>query len=405
MALAGIAGVSAVGTLLSRVTGMFRTLGTAWALGANGVSDAYNFANTTPNIIYDLVLGGVLSGLMIPVFVEALSTPDAEGGEEAGWHAISAVCSAIMAVLLVVTALFWLATPLIIHLYTIGSHGAQVPAERRLAVSLLYLFVPQLALYGVTAVATAILQARRRYAAPMYTPILNNIVVIGVLIAYAVLIGADTPAAVQGNHTAVLLLGLGTTGGVAAMAVALLPILKSSGARLRPVWEPFHPLCRKIVRLAGWLFGVVATNQIAYLVIILLSNHRSGDYSAYSYAFLFMILPHGVWAVSVMAPMEAEVAREWQRARPGQGARTTGRIHLGDAGHRRPGRHRHGRPRPARHPDRPPARQPRRPRRPRHVRRVDRHGARPSDVQPVPPAHAGLPGDAGHPLDVLRVRR
>ena len=167
MALAGIAGVAAIGTLVSRLTGMVRTLETAWALGANGVSDAYNLANTTPNIIYDLLLGGLLAGLLIPVFVQALNTPDAEGGEEAGWHAVSAICTSIFAVLLVVTALFWLATPVIIRLYTSGSHGAQVGAERKLATSLLYLFVPQLAFYCLAAVAIAILNARRRYAAPI----------------------------------------------------------------------------------------------------------------------------------------------------------------------------------------------------------------------------------------------
>jgi putative peptidoglycan lipid II flippase len=312
-ALAGIAGISAIGTLLSRLTGMVRILGTAWALGANGVSDAYNYANTTPNMIYDLVLGGILAGTLVPVFVELLNTPESEGGEAAGWEAISAVCSAILAVLLVVTVMFWLATPFIIRLYTVGKHGPQIVAERRLAVSLLYLFVPQLALYGITAVATAILQARRQYAAPMYAPILNNVVVVAVLIAYAALVKVDTPAAVHGNHTAVLLLGIGTTAGVAVMALALLPVLGRTGARIRPVWDPFHPACRKIVRLASWMVGVVVTNQLAYLVIILLSTHRSGDYSAYSYAYLFMILPHGVWAVSVMSPMETEVARAWQR--------------------------------------------------------------------------------------------
>jgi len=313
MALAGIAGVAAIGTLVSRLTGMVRTLETAWALGANGVSDAYNLANTTPNIIYDLLLGGLLAGLLIPVFVQALNTPDAEGGEEAGWHAVSAICTSIFAVLLVVTALFWLATPVIIRLYTSGSHGAQVGAERKLATSLLYLFVPQLAFYCLAAVAIAILNARRRYAAPMFTPILNNIVVIGVLIAYAALIGADTPAAVRGDHGAVLLLGVGTTAGVAVMALALLPFLRHAGVHLRPVWEPFHPAVRQLLRLSGWMFGVVVANQLAYLVIILLSNHRTGDYSAYSYAYLFMLLPHGVWAVAVMSPMEAEVARAWQR--------------------------------------------------------------------------------------------
>src|SRR5579871_171411 len=311
-ALVGIAGISAIGTLLSRVTGMLRTLVTAWGLGANSVSDAYNVANTTPNIIYDLVLGGILAATLVPVFVELLNTPASAGGEDAGWRAISAVCSAILAVLAAVTVLFWLATPAIIRLYTIANHSPDVRAERQLAVSLLYLFVPQLVLYGLAAVAAALLQARRHYAPPMYTPILNNLVVIGVLIAYAVTVSATTPAAVHGNHRAVLLLGLGTTGGVAAMTFALFPFLPRAGVRLRFVWDPFHPACRKIVRLAGWLFGVVVANQVAYLIVILLSNHRNGDYSAYSYAYLFMTLPYGVWTVSVMSPMETEIAHAWQ---------------------------------------------------------------------------------------------
>jgi len=311
-AIATIAGVSAVGTLLSRVTGMARVLATAGALGANGVSDAYNLANTTPNIIYDLILGGVLSGTLVPVFIKALNTPESEGGEAAGWEAISAVCTAVAAVLVGASVVFFIATPVIIHFYTLGSHGPQIGAERKLAVSLLYLFVPQLFLYGMTAVAVAILQARRRYAPGMYTPILNNVIVIAVLIGFATLIAVDTPAAVRGDSGAVWLLGAGTTAGIGAMAVALLPYLRSVGARLRPVWNPGHPACRTILRLSGWTFGFVVANQIAYLVIILLSNHTPGDYSAYTYAYTFMILPHGVWAVSVMAPMETEVAHAWQ---------------------------------------------------------------------------------------------
>jgi len=292
---------------------MGRTLSTAYALGASGVSDAYNVANTTPNIIYDLILGGVLAGTLVPVFVQALNTPEEEGGEAAGWEAISAVCTLIAAVLVVVTALFLLATPLIIRFYTLTDHGAAAVAERRLAVALLYLFVPQLFLYGMTAVVTAILVARRHYAAPMYTPVLNNLVVIVVLAAFAVVVGTHpTPASVEHDHRAVVLLGLGTTAGVAAMALALLPALRRAGARLRFVWDPGHPACRTIMRLSGWTFGFVVANQVAYLFVILLSTGRPGDYSAYSYAYLFMTPPYGVWAVSVMAPMETEVAHAWQ---------------------------------------------------------------------------------------------
>lgn len=307
--IAAVAGVSAVGTLLSRVTGLGRTLTTAFALGANGVSDAYNLANTTPNIIYDLLIGGMLAGTMVPVFVQALNQPD----EERGWEAISAVCTAVAAVLLVVSVVFFAAAPLLIYLFTITSHSPQIASERKLAVSLLYLFVPQLFFYGMAAVATALLQARRRYAAPMYTPVLNNLIVIAVLITFAVTIGTHfTPAGVLHHHGAVLLLGLGTTAGVVVLAVALVPALRAAGVRLRLAWNPRHPAVRRILRLSSWMFGVTVANQIAYFVVILLANHRAGDYSAYSYAYIFMQLPYGVWTVSVMGPMETEVAHAWQ---------------------------------------------------------------------------------------------
>jgi putative peptidoglycan lipid II flippase len=121
-----------------------------------------------------------------------------------------------------------------------------------------------------------------------------------------------TPASVRADHGAVLLLGIGTTVGVATMAFALLPGLRRAGVRVRLLWDPGHPACRTILRLAGWTFGFVVANQIAYLVIILLSTNHAGDYSAYSYAYLFMTLPYGVWVVSVMAPMETGLASSWQ---------------------------------------------------------------------------------------------
>ena len=314
-AMAGVAALSAIGTLLSRFTGLGRTIVQGSALGINGVSDAYNLANTTPNIIYDLVLGGILAGTLVPVFVAALAED-----EEEGWEAISAVCSAIAAVLAAVTVLFYATAPLIIRFYTLTSSGASTADERRIATSLLYLFVPQVALYGLTAVVTAVLAARRSYAVPMYTPILNNVIVIGVLVTFAMAVATVTPLAVQHDHRAVLLLGLGTTAGVAAMAMAMLPALKRAGARLRWVWNPGHPACRRILRLSGWTAGFVIANQLAYLVIILVANHKAGDYSAYSYAYQFFLLPHGIWVVSLLGPMETEMADRWQ-ATDGEGAR------------------------------------------------------------------------------------
>ena len=306
-ALIGIAGVSALGTMLSRTTGLGRTVAQAAALGANGVSDAYNLANTTPNLIYDLVLGGILSGTLVPVFVQALADD-----EDRGWEAISAVCTAIAAVLGAVTVVFFVAAPLIIRFYEVTSHGPGAAAERHLAVTLLYLFVPQLAFLGMTAVVTAILAARRSYAAPMYTPILNNVIVIAVLIAFAAMVAHPTVAQVRSDSGAVLLLGLGTTAGVAVMALALLPALRRSGARLRWVWNPRHPACRRIVRLAGWTAGVVAANQAAFLLIVLLANHTVGEFTAWTYAYQFFLLPHAIWTVSLLGPLETDVAHRWQ---------------------------------------------------------------------------------------------
>ena len=308
-ALAGVAGISAIGTLLSRMTGLARTIVQGSALGINGVSDAYNLANTTPNIVYDLVLGGILAGTLVPVFVSALAEDP-----ERGWEAISAVCSAIAAVLVGVTVVFLAAAPLIIRFYTLTTHGAASGPERALATSLLYLFVPQLMLYGLTAMVTAVLAARRSYAVPMYTPVLNNVIVIGVLVAFAATISRITPAAVRADRHAVVLLGLGTTAGVAAMAVALLPALRRAGVHLRWRWDPGHPACRRILRLSGWTAGFVVANQVALLVVILVAGHAPGDYSAYFYAYQFFLLPHGIWVVSLLGPMETEMAHCWRSA-------------------------------------------------------------------------------------------
>ena len=301
--LVGIAGVSAVGTLLSRFTGLGRTVFQASVLGASGVSDAYNLANTTPNIIYDLVLGGVLAGTLIPVFAHALRED-----EEKGWEAISAVCTAVAVVLGVVTVVFFAAGPVIIRVLTATNHTAAAGAERKLAVSLLYLFIPQMALYGLTTVIAAILAARDKFAAPNYTPVLNNLIVIGVLLAFSALVAHPTTATVRANTSAVLLLGLGTTAGVAAMALTLVPVLRRAGVDLRWVWQPRHPVVKRILRLSGWIAAVVVANQIALLVVIRIANHTVGDFTAYTYAYQFFLLPNAIWTVSLLAPMEKRVA-------------------------------------------------------------------------------------------------
>ena len=298
----------AAGTLASRVTGFARLVALAYALGFTRLTDSYNLANITPNIIYELVLGGVLSATLVPVFVDRLAPGH---DDDDAWRAISAVVTAAAAVLVVVTALFVFLAPLLVHVYTLGNDTSSVDEQRAVATSLLRLFAPQVALYGMVTVTTAILHARRRFAAPMFAPVLNNLVVIGVLLALPHVVDEVSLSAVRHDVGARMLLGLGTTAGVAAMALALLPALRRAGPRLRPVWEPGHPAVRTIVRLSGWTFGFVAANQAALMVVLVLANGRAGDVAAYQAGQVFFLLPHGVFAVSVMTALQPDMAERW----------------------------------------------------------------------------------------------
>ena len=299
--------VMAAGTMASRLTGFGRLVALAYAMGFTRLTDSYNLANVTPNIVYELVLGGILSATLVPLFVERLATDD----DDDAWRAISAVITAAAALLVVVTAVFVVIAPLLVRLYTVGNDSPSVGEQRAVATSLLRLFAPQVALYGMVALATAVLSARRRFAAPMFAPVLNNVVVIGVLLALPHVVDDVSLTGVRHDAGARLLLGLGTTAGVAAMAVALVPSLRRAGARLRPVWDPRHPAVVAIIRLSGWTFGFVAANQVALMVVLILANGRAGDVAAYQAGVVFFQLPYGVFAVSVMTALQPDLAERW----------------------------------------------------------------------------------------------
>ncbi|MFP5378130.1 MAG: murein biosynthesis integral membrane protein MurJ [Acidimicrobiia bacterium] len=312
--LARSAAVMAAGTLLSRVTGFGRLVALAYAMGFTRLTDSYDLANVTPNIIYELILGGILSATLLPVFVDLLATGDED--EEESWRAVSAVVTTAGALVVAVTGLFVVVAPWLVRLYTIGNTDPSLNAQRDVATSLLRMFAPQVAFYGMVALTTAVLHARRRFAAVMFAPVLNNVVVIGVLLALPHVVDEVSLAAVRDDAGARLLLGLGTTAGVAAMALALLPSLRRSGARLRPVWEPRHPAVVRIVRLSGWTFGYVAANQVALMVVLILANGDAGDVAAYRAAMIFFLLPHGVFAVSVATALLPDLAERWALGDP-----------------------------------------------------------------------------------------
>jgi len=299
----------AVGTLLSRITGVGRVVALTAALSGGGFADAYNLANTTPNIITDIVIGGVLAATFVPVFVAELTTRLAKDA----WEAISAVVTVTCAILLGATVAFFVLAPQIIDLYTATNHHAYAHDQKVVAVYLLRWFVPQLACYGLIALFTALLNTQGKFAAPMFVPIANNLVVIGMLVWFHELVPSPSLATIHAHHTALLLLGIGTTLGVVVQAALLVPSLLRSDLHLRFRWQPGHEAMRRIAHLAGWTFGIVLSNQVALVIVLALADGAKvpGAVSAYTYAYTFFQLPYGVVAVSVMSAVTPSLSARW----------------------------------------------------------------------------------------------
>lgn len=311
--LARATGVMAAGTALSRITGFGRNVALAVALGQNLLTDTYILANITPNIIYELLLGGVLSATLVPLFVQQLQRVDADGEDATdAWHDISAVVTAALVVAAVATVAFVLAAPLVVRLYFDDATADQ----RAIGTSLVRLFALQVIAYGVIAITTALLTARRRFAAPMFAPIANNLVVIATIALLPTVARSLEIEAFRDDRRAIAFLGLGTTLGVVVMAavqVARLPAAGILGRRggLRLTWDPRAPSVRRLLALSGWTVGVVAANQVALLVVSRLAIERAGAYSAYTVALIFFLLPHGVYAVSVITALQPDLAERW----------------------------------------------------------------------------------------------
>jgi putative peptidoglycan lipid II flippase len=293
--------VVAVGTALSRVTGFLRIAALAYALGVTALGGTYSYANETPNIVYELLLGGVFTATLVPLFVKYFESDDED--------AASAITTVSILALALVTLAGILLAPQIVHLYTLDVHGPGRADQQALAIDLLRLFMPQMLFYGIVALATAMLNAQRRFVAAAFAPILNNVVVIAVFLMLPRI--ASDPLTVRNvldDDAMVLLMGLGTTAGVAVMALALLPALRRARVHLRflPAWR--HSAVRTMVRLGGWTVGYVIANQIALFIVTVLAVGTRGGPFIYMAAYAFFQLPHGLFAVSLMTTFAPELA-------------------------------------------------------------------------------------------------
>ncbi|MBV9283554.1 MAG: murein biosynthesis integral membrane protein MurJ, partial [Acidimicrobiia bacterium] len=212
-----------------------------------------------------------------------------------------------------VTLLFVVIAPAVIHLYSFRLKGPAGRDEQAVASALLRMFAPQILFYGMTALVAAVLNARHKFVLPMATPILNNLIVIGVLLLIPHMANNLDLHSVRYDTGLLLFLGLGTTLGVAVQAVTLIPALRRAAPKLRFRWNLHHAVLRQVVRLSGWTFGYVISNQVAFWIALVLANGTRGGVSAYSAAYIFFQLPYGILAVSILTALTPDLAERWSR--------------------------------------------------------------------------------------------
>jgi len=293
----------ASGTALSRLTGFARVFVLAYAVGQSQLADLYTKANSAPNLVYELVVGGVLSATLVPLFVAARD--DERDDSASVLLSVGFVASTVLSLLALGL------TPLADHVLGTrfaadGAAGAASLVKLRIVVDLLYLMLPQILFYGISTLCTAYLNAARQYRVAAFAPVLTNLVSIAAFAVVGVqLQGEDAVlAATTRDMSALAWLGLGTTAGIAAMAIPMMWAVRTTGARLRFTPDFRHPVVRRVVRLSGWTFGYVVANQLALLAVLVLLD----DQKRYSDAFIFFQLPHGLIAVSIMTTMTPELA-------------------------------------------------------------------------------------------------
>ncbi|MDQ4065802.1 MAG: hypothetical protein M3161_07125, partial [Actinomycetota bacterium] len=267
-----------IATAVSRVTGFIRVVVVAAAMGTTFLANTYQTANTAPNLLFELVAAGVLTSVFVPTFVSYIANKRADGA----WDAANALTSVAVVGLTGLAIVLGLAAPLVMRVLTIGVSDTEVrAAEVRVGTQLLWLFAPQVVFYGTGMIMTAALHAHRRFGAAAVAPIANNLVMIGVYLAYARLRGEGAPDIGEVSAAEIWLLGAGTTAGVVAMTLWLVPACRGLGWRFRFAWKPRHPAVRKGARLGAWALGYAGGYQAGLIVVLLLANRIAGGVAAY----------------------------------------------------------------------------------------------------------------------------
>src|SRR3954449_1443217 len=290
----------ALASLTSRVTGFLRSIMLLAALGTAGVGNAYNSGNNLPNMIYELLLGGVLSSVLIPLLVHA-EAEDEDGGLAYTQRLLSIATAALGAMTLAVVA----AAPWIAAVF--------VPAgpQRDLAAIFATLLLPEIFFYGLGAMFMAVLNIKNIYRPGAWAPLVNNLVMMATIVLFWAMPGPNTLNPSTMTTPQILVIGVGTTLGIAAQAFVMVPALRRSGFR----WEwrfrarpGENDRLREIGSLSTWVFGYVVVSQIGVSVIQKIGV-ANGGFTIFTNADLLFQMPYGILVVSILTAIMPRLSR------------------------------------------------------------------------------------------------
>ncbi|QLE73007.1 murein biosynthesis integral membrane protein MurJ [Streptomyces rectiverticillatus] len=307
--------VMAAGTMVSRILGFGRNLVMAAAIGVGTLNDDYQVANVLPTMIYILVGGGALNAVFIPQLVRAMKN-DEDGGEAYA----NRLLTLVVVLLAGVTTVCVLGAPLFIQAMSPTIAGD--PDRMDVAVAFARYCLPTMFFMGVHVVLGQILNAREKFGAMMWTPVLNNIVIIATFGSFIWAFGPFTDSGVTAatiTPEGVRLLGIGTLLGLVVQALAMLPYLRDAGFRIRPRFDWRGQGLGKAAGLAKWTFFFVLANQLSMVVVTQLAtkagalaekaDHTGTGITAYNYALQLWQMPQAIITVSVMTAVLPRISR------------------------------------------------------------------------------------------------
>jgi putative peptidoglycan lipid II flippase len=303
-------GVMALGTIISRITGFIRGILLVAVLGTTLLADTYNVANTMPNILYNLLVGGALTAIFIPQLVRSFDHED--GGDSFASRLITTI-SFILIVLVTVGMIF---APALVRLYAPEFFTPGFEAEKDIAIAFTRYCLPQIFFLGLFTMLGQVANARGSFGPLMWAPIANNLVGIVLFAGFLIF----SPGVNLANITSqqIQILGWGTTLAVVVQALVLVPVVKKLGIRIRPKFG-VHGL-GKSFNLAGWTLIYILISQLGYLVTVNVATSaavRSAQegitdgvgYTPYTFAYFVMLLPYSIVTISIITAILPHISK------------------------------------------------------------------------------------------------